>query len=378
MQYRKFGKLNWQVSTLALGAAGLPSLKENEAVKVVRAAVDNGINLIDIGYPLGEKTLGTVIKKALADGYRARVKIMTAIPAAGIKTLPELETSLEQLLTLLGEGSVDFLTLGGLNRFTWPRLQELKITKTLDKVLKEKKAPHIGFYFHDQYQFLRDVIQAYDNWTFAKFDYSFMDVDHHPGYGGLKFTADKGLAVIAAKPLLAGRLEHNIPENVARVWANATPKRSPAAVAAAEWALRWVFNHPEISTVVSDIDTVELVKSFSAIVEDALPDSFSVPEELTIGKARDAYLALKPIPCTACRGCMPSGKLCPNGIDVPRIFEIYNDANMYNAIELARSIYSTERHDAAACTECGTCVCGKKIPIPEWLKKANELLGNNQ
>jgi uncharacterized protein len=370
MQYRRFGKLNWKVSALALGAAGLSSLKENEVVKVVRAAVDNGINLIDIGYPLGEKTLGTVIKRALADGYRARVKIMAAIPAAGIKTLPELETALEQLLTLLGEGSVDFLMLGGLNRFDWPRLVELKITKGLDKILKEKKAAYIGFTFHDQYQFLRDVIQGYDNWTFAKFDYSFMDVDHHPGYGGLKFAADKGLAVIGAKPLLAGRLEHNIPENVAKVWVSATPKRSPA-----EWALRWVFNHPEISTVVSDMDTVDLVKSFSAIAEEALPDSFSVPEELTIGKARDAYLALKPIPCTACRGCMPSGGLCPNGIDVPRIFEIYNEAVMYNALPLGRYLYSAERHDAAACTECGTCVCGKKIPIPEWLKKAKELLG---
>jgi uncharacterized protein len=374
MQYRRFGKLNWKVSALALGAAGLSSLKESEAVKVVRGAVDSGINLIDIGWPFTDKaeSLGDILNKALADGYRARVKLIAAIPTAGTKALPDLETALGQLLALLGEGSVDFLMLGGLNRFTWPRWQELKVTKALDKVLKEKKAAHVGFYFHDQYQFLRDVIQGYDNWTFAKFDYSFMDVDHHPGYGGLKYAADKGLAVITAKPLLAGRLEYNIPENVAKVWAGGTPKWSPG-----EWALRWVFNHQEISTVVSDMDTVELIKSFSAIAEDALPDSFSVPEELTIGKARDAYLALKPIPCTACRGCMPAGGLCPNGIDVPRIFEIYNDARMYNAVPLARFLYRTERHDAAACTECGTCVCGKQIAIPEWLKKAKELLANN-
>jgi hypothetical protein len=196
-----------------------------------------------------------------------------------------------------------------------------------------------------------------------------MDIDHHPGYGGLKYAADKGLAVLASKPLLGGRLVKNIPDSLAKIWSGAEPKRPPV-----EWALRWAWNHPEISSVVCDMDSVGQVKENAAVVDKAEPDSFSVPEELVIAKTRDAYFALKPIPCTACRGCMPSQGNCVQGIDVPRVFEIYNDACMYDDVETARSFFNNEQHDLNACTECGTCVCGKKILIPDWLKKARALL----
>jgi uncharacterized protein len=374
MQYRKFGKLDWQVSSLALGLGGLYTLKEEAAVKVIRTAIDSGINLIDLGYPPAETNNEQVfssLKSAFKDGYRDKVKISVTIPAVTLNAPGDFEKALETLLKNLGEKNVDFLMLGGLNRFTWPRLKEMGILKSLDKALAAKRASHVGFFFHDQYQFLREIVLAYDKWTFCQFQYSFMDIDHHPGYGGLKYAADNGLAVITAKPLLGGRLVHNIPTPVAKVWAGAEPKRTPA-----EWALRWVWNHPEISTVASDMDTVDLVKSVSAIADSALPDSFSVPEELVVGKARDAYLSSRPIPCTACRGCMPSSGPCPQGIDVPRIFEIYNDAVMYHDVETGRSIYRREHHAADVCNECGTCVCGKKIQIPDWLKKAHTLLGD--
>ncbi len=376
MQYRKFGKLNWKVSALSLGTAELPRLKEDEAVKVIRTAIDSGVNLVDIGWLFAEKNnerLFTSLKNALSNGHRQKVKICVSIPAVKINTPPDFDKALEDLLKWLDAESVDFLLLGGLNRFSWPRLQDLRILKSLEKALADKKAGHIGFFFHDQYQFLRDVIQAYDNWSVCQFQYSFMDIDHHPSYGGLKYAADKGLAVMAAKPLLGGRLVKNIPPNVLKVWSGAEPKRSPA-----EWALRWVWNHPEISTVVCDMDSVSQVKETAALADSALADSFSVPEELAVGKARDAYFALKPIPCTACRGCMPSQGPCPQGIDVPRVFEIFNDAIMYNDVETARSIFNNEHHDLDACNECGACVCGKNIPIPDWLKKAQKLLEENK
>jgi predicted aldo/keto reductase-like oxidoreductase len=160
---------------------------------------------------------------------------------------------------------------------------------------------------------------------------------------------------------------------VAKIWADSEPKRTPAAVAA-EWALRWVWNHPEIATAVSDIDTIDLVKTFSTIAGKALPDSFDVAEELVVSRAREAYFALKPIPCTACRGCMPSQGLCPQGIDVPRVFEIYNDARMYGDTATPRSFFKSEHHDLDACNECGVCICGKNIALPDWLKKAKALL----
>jgi uncharacterized protein len=374
MNFRKFGKLDWKVSSLALGLGGLSALKENAAVKVIRTAVDSGVNLIDLGWPLAENNnehLFSSLKTALGDGYRDKVKIAASIPADGVKATADFEKALESLLKSLRSDKVDFLLLDSLNRFTWPRLQNLDILKSLEKALTSKQADYIGFSFHDQYQFLRDIVTAWDGWTLCRFQYSFMDIDHHPGYGGLKYAADNGLAVIAAKPLLGGRLVKNIPGPITKVWDIATPKRPPA-----EWALRWVWNHPEISSVVCDMDSPAQVKENALLADAALPDSFSVPEELVIGKAREAYLASRPIPCTACRGCMPTQGPCPQGIDVPRVFEIYNDAVMYNDVETARFIYRREHHGPGACNECGTCVCGKNIPIPDWLKKAGALLGN--
>lgn len=368
MQYRKFGKLNWKVSALGLGIAGLPSLPEDEAVKVVRSAIDSGVNLLDVGWPLAVKNiepLFAVLEKALHDGYRQKIKICAVIPVVKISEPADFNLALGNLLRWLRADRVDFLLLGGLNRFTWPRVLEMNIIKQAEKALAGKKIGYLGFFFHDQFLFLRDVVNAYDNWTLCQFQYSFMDVDHHPGYTGLKYAADKGIAVTVSRPLLGGRLERNIPGPVAKIWSDAGAGRSPA-----EWALRWVWNHPEISTAVSDMDSIELIKTFAAIADSALPDSFSVPEELIISKVRDAYFSLKPVPCTACRGCMP----CPQGIDVPRIFEIYNDAVMYGDLATARAILKLERHNLDACNECGACVCGKNILIPDWLKKARDLL----
>jgi len=198
-----------------------------------------------------------------------------------------------------------------------------------------------------------------------------MDIDHHPGVGGIKYAASKGLAVVVTEPLRGGRLTKVPPESVAKVWASASPKRTLA-----EWGLRWVWNHPEVCTVVSDMSTMEQVIENVALADRAEPDNLTVLEEVLLSRVREAYRKLSPIPCTACRACMP----CPQGIDVPRIFELYNDAIMYGDVKTARSIYSIEQHRIDSCTECGVCVntCGRRINILDWLKTAHQLLAEHE
>ncbi|MDD5339177.1 MAG: aldo/keto reductase [Dehalococcoidales bacterium] len=366
MQYRKFGKLDWQVSALGLGLENLPEA-EDEAIKIIRAAIDGGVNFIDAGSAGQLKRNAPLLAKALADGNREKVKIAAVIPAGGINTAADFERELENLLNLFNNEHPDFITLGGLNRFTWEKAAGLKITKLIEKAFVDRKIKYAGFAFHDEYQFLRDIIAAYDAWTFCQFQFSFMDIDHHPGVTGLSYAAEKGLGVIATKPLKGGSLTSNIPENVAKIWEEAKPKRSPA-----EWGLRWVWNHGEVATAICDMSSLEQVKENIRIAVEAETGAFSVMDELAISKARDAYRSLKPIPCTACRGCMP----CPQDIDAPRIFEIYNDAVMYNDTATAREIYRREKHHIENCNECKMCEnrCGKRILLAEWLKKARELL----
>ncbi len=334
---------------------------------MLRYAIDHGVNYLDLGYPYDlelQKHLTHIISRALQDGYRQKIKVTATLPSPLINSSQDFNHYLNQQLKWLQTDRLDFYLLGGLNRDIWPRLQELNVISWAERAMGDGRIGKLGFAFHDHFQALRSILVAYDNWTLGQFQYSFMDIDHHPGVGGLKYAADKGLAVVVTEPLRGGRLTKKPPAPVAKVWKNASPKRSLA-----EWGLRWVWNHSEVSTVVNDMSTMEQVVENIALAGRVEPDSLTVPQEVVISQVREAYRKLSPIPCTACRGCMP----CPQGIDVPRIFELYNDAIMYDDMEAARSIYRREQHHLDNCTECGACVCGREIDIVDWLKKLSKI-----
>jgi predicted aldo/keto reductase-like oxidoreductase len=377
MKYRRFGRLDWEVSALGFGLARLPlrnevpaNIDEVESIKMLRYAIDHGVNYLDTGSPqdkIHQEHLSRLLREALQNGYRQKIKIVASLPSSLINSSTDFESYLDELLKWLPMDRIDFFLLGGLNRYTWPKLQGLDVLHLAEHAVADRGIGQIGFSFHDQFQFLREIINAYDNWALCQFQYSYMDVDHHPGVGGLKYAAEKGLAVVVTEPLRGGRLTRQPPEPVARLWADAMPKCTPA-----DWGLRWVWNHPDISTVVCDMSTMEQIAENVALADSVEPESLTVPEELLISRVRDAYRNLRPIPCTACRICMP----CPQDIDVPRIFELYNDAVMYGDSGTARSIYRIENHRLDTCNECGACenACGMKLPILDWLKKARQLL----
>ena len=247
-------------------------------------------------------------------------------------------------------------------------MKELGVREWLDKGMADGKIGRAGFAFHDQYQFLKEIVEGYDNWSVGRFQYSYMDADHHPGTSGVRYAASQGLGVVISEALRGGRLTKEPPKAVAEAWGEALKERSQAA-----WALRWVLEQPEVSTVVVDMNTIEQVKDNLALAENAGTESFSIQEQILISNVRDTYRDLRPINCTACRCCMP----CPMGIDAPRIFEHYNDAVIYDDIITSQYLYRIEGHTIEDCNECGLCAerCGRKVDIPGWLKKAGELLG---
>ncbi|MFB0558919.1 MAG: aldo/keto reductase [Dehalococcoidales bacterium] len=381
MRYRRFGTLDWEVSVLGFGVMQLPlidkapaNINEAESIKMIRYAIDHGVNYLDLGYPYDmrqHERLTRLIKQALQDDYRQKIKVAANLPSFLINSSLDFDRYLNEQLSWLQTDRIDFYLLGSLNRESWPRLQELDVLSWAERAMSSGRIGHLGFSFHDHFQVLRGILGAYDNWALCQFQYSYMDVDHQPGVGGLRYAAEKGLAVVITEPLRGGRLTKEPPEPVAEVWASASQRRTLS-----EWGLRWVWNHPEVSTVVSDMSTIEQVVENVALADNAEPDSLTVQEEVLISRVREAYRKLRPIPCTYCRACMP----CPQGIDVPRIFELYNDAIMYGDIEIAPSIYRIEQHCIDNCTECGACVnaCGRRIAILDWLKAAHQLLAEHE
>jgi predicted aldo/keto reductase-like oxidoreductase len=197
-----------------------------------------------------------------------------------------------------------------------------------------------------------------------------MDVEYQAGAEGLRYAAEKGLAVVVMEPLRGGRLTKSIPPSVQEIWQGSPVQRTPA-----EHALQWVWNQPEVSVVLSGMSNFEQVQQNVETAERSGPGTLTEEELALYVQVRKEYEALCPIPCTDCKYCLP----CPSGVNIPRVFDVYNDAIIYDSEERAQMAYNnfmSEDERANLCTECGECLekCPQEIEIPDWLAKAHEML----
>ncbi len=378
MQYRKFGKLDWKVSALGFGAMRLPILNNNmanidepEAIRMIRYAIDHGVNYIDTAYVYHNGKSEVVVRQALADGYREKVRIATKLPTWRVDSLQSCDKFLNTQLTRLQTDKIDFYLLHGLDKGIWKKLCGYNILKWAEDAMADGRIGNLGFSFHDKLSVFKEIVDYYDNWTFSQIQYNYIDEDFQAGTKGLKYAHEKGLAVVIMEPVKGGYLARP-PRQVARLWTTAAHRRTPA-----EWALRWVWNHPEVSVVLSGMSTIEQVEENVSVADNALPNKLMPDELALIGEARDAYRSLIPIPCTGCKYCLP----CPNGVAIPQIFELYNEAVSYNSPQLSRDRYNSpyllkKEQRADNCKKCKKCAekCPQKIEIPEWLGKAHDFL----
>ncbi len=376
MQYRTFGKLDWKPSALGFGAMRLPTLNDDQkqideplATRMIRYAIDHGVNYVDTAYPYHGGASESFVGRVLQDGYREKIKLATKLPCWLVKTPADFDRYLDEQLERLQTNHIDFYLLHALGEKQWHIMRDMGVLDWAERALGDGHIRHLGFSFHDTYAAFQEIVDAYDAWTFCQIQYNYMDIDYQAGTRGLKYAADKGLAVVVMEPLRGGQLAQTPPEAVARLWATAAQQRSPA-----DWALQWVWNQPEVSLLLSGMSAMQQVMENVASAERSAPGTLTETDLALIGKVRAAYQLLSPIPCTNCKYCMP----CPNGVNIPGIFEIYNSALMYGNLESARATYHWvgKEHQADRCIECGECEekCPQGISIIEWLKKAHELL----
>jgi hypothetical protein len=71
---------------------------------------------------------------------------------------------------------------------------------------------------------------------------------------------------------------------------------------------------------------------------------------------------------------------CPNGVNIPLNFEIFNDAHLHEDVPGARlryQLFLAADAQARACVDCDTCEpqCPQQIPISDWMPKVHALLG---
>ncbi len=300
------------------------------------------------------------------------MRLATKLPAAMVESAGDFDRFLNKQLKRLQTNFIDYYLLHGLNRNFWPKIRDLKVLRWAEGMMKDGRICYLGFSFHDELELFKEIINAYDNWTFCQIQYNYVDKDYQAGREGLQYAANKGLAVVVMEPLRGGVLTRQIPEPVAKLWANAPQKRTPA-----EWGLRWVWNQPEVSVVLSGMSTMEQVIENVSTANRSRTNILTAEELQLIDKVGATYRGLNPIPCTNCRYCLP----CPNGVEIPQILALYNDAIVYDALQTSKLRYNSgislsKEERADNCVECNDCVekCPQGIPIPDWLKKAHALL----
>jgi len=373
MRYRKFGRLEYQASVLGFGTMRLPVLdgdsskvNEDETVAMIRYAIDRGVNYVDsaYGYHGGHSEVAT--GKALADGYRRRVRIATKLPTWAVESPGDLDRYLDEQLRRLGTDTIDFYLLHCLNNERWEKLLGFKVLSWAEQMIARGRIGGLGFSCHEDLPDFRRYLDEYDGWVMCQIQFNYLDRENQAGTRGLEYASAKGLPVVVMEPLRGGTLAAEPPPPVREVWDSAPVRRAPA-----DWALQWVWNHPQVTVVLSGMKTLSQVEENLASAERSAAGSLGPRELALCDRAAEAWRKVYPVPCTACEYCTP----CPNGVSIPRIFAIYNESTLYADPGVPRYIYSKLRpaERADQCAECGQCEehCPQKIKVPQALALAH-------
>ena len=381
MKYREFGKTGLKVSALGFGTMRLPLLEdgvtvdEKEAVRIIRHAIDSGVNYVDTAYPYHQGTSEIVVGKALGDGYRDKVFLADKSPIWKLEKESDFDSILEEQLQKLQTDHIDFYLLHALNK---ERFEKIKNFHLIDHMLEARKAGkirYLGFSFHDDLEMFKQIVDYTDQWDFCQIQYNYINRAYQAGDEGLTYAAEKGLAVIIMEPLLGGRLS-KVPDHIAT-----RLKQRKMGSSVASWAFRFAGSCPGVLTVLSGMTYMEHLqdnlRTYSPL--ELLTDE----EKNFLEETAQLMLRYPTIPCNDCKYCMP----CPYGLDIPAILLHYNkcinegnvstssrDENYRQArraflVGYDRSV--PRLRQASHCIGCNQCVphCPQSIDIPKELRR---------
>lgn len=374
MLYRKMPKSGDDLSILGFGCMRLPvkdgQIDEKRAQAQVRYAIDQGVNYIDTAWPYHAGESENFVGKTLKDGYREKIKLATKLPTYLVKTREDMDCFLNTQLEKLQTDHIDYYLLHTLNGELWDRTEALGVREFLDAAKSDGRIVNAGFSFHGNPGDFPRIIDAYD-WDFCQIQYNFLDEDYQAGTKGLEYAASKNLGVIIMEPLRGGNLGiPEAPRAIAEIWDEADEKRTPV-----EWALRWVWNHPEVTVLLSGMNEEAHIEQNLAIANRARPNSLTEKDLELVARAGEKYRELMKVGCTGCGYCMP----CPAGVDIPGCFDVYNKMHLFGNVPEGKMSYVVKMSGilrkgitnyASQCVECGQCLnkCPQHLQVPYLLK----------
>ena len=374
MQYRK-DKAGNDLSVLGFGCMRFTkkgnAIDLDKAESEIMAAYRAGVNYYDTAYIYSgsETLLGTILKR---NGIREKVNIATKLPQYMVSSLKGVEKTFREELTRLQTDYIDYYLMHMLTDIAqWIRLKEMGILDWIEEKKKAGEIRYIGFSYHGNSENFLKILEDYD-WDFCQIQYNYLDENTQAGVTGLKAAAGKGIPVIIMEPLRGGKLVNMLPQEAKKLMRENERGWSPAA-----WAFRWLYNQPEVTVVLSGMNSLEMVEENLETADSARVGDFQELDLAMIAKVRELIRKREKVGCTGCRYCMP----CPKGVDILGIFRCYNamytDGKKDARFQFAQTVGLTRKPAfATQCVGCGKCEshCPQSIPIREKLKEADRAL----
>ncbi|HEY9594011.1 MAG TPA: aldo/keto reductase [Spirochaetia bacterium] len=374
MLYRTLGSTGVSVSILGFGCMRLPTagapdrIDEPAATRLLHAAIDAGVNYVDTAWFYHGTSFGQqgqsepFVGRALSGGWRDRVNLATKLPQQIIRSADQMEGFLTRQLERLQTDHIDFYLVHGLDGDAWKKMKGFGVREFLDEEKRRGRIRFPGFSFHGSKDDFPRIVDDYDGWTFAQIQYNYMDTDYQAGAAGLRYAANKGLGVVVMEPLKGGRLAANLPAEMKAVFDGRPEGWSPA-----EWALRYVWNDPGVSLLLSGMNSEAQLEENLHVAETVAPRELTDDQLRVYGVACDALRSRIKADCTACRYCQP----CPQGVEIPELLAALNAASMWNTKDPWLTGYTRTAGKPDLCIECGKCeeMCPQGLPIRELLKE---------
>lgn len=374
MQYRN-DKYGTPISALGYGCMRFTkngnSIDFEKAEKEVLHGIEVGINYYDTAYlyPGNEECLGKILEK---NNCRDKVFIATKLPQYMVKNSSQIDKYFDEELKRLRTDYIDYYLM---HMFTdlqgWENMVKLGIKEWVEKKKAAGIIKNIGFSYHGDTEMFIKILDAYD-WDFCQIQYNYLDENTQAGRKGLEYAEKKGIPVVIMEPLRGGKLVFGLPDRTKKLI-----EEHPNGWSAAEWGLRWLFDQPGVTCVLSGMNSMEMIDENVRIACDATPGKLT-PEDMEVyEEIKKSIRETEKVGCTGCAYCMP----CPKGVDIPGTFAAYNGmytgGKMDGRFEYARNIGMRKSPGfASQCVNCGKCEshCPQHIPIREKLKEADKAL----
>jgi predicted aldo/keto reductase-like oxidoreductase len=336
-----------------------------EVERIILTAVEGGINFFDTAYiyPGSEVALGEVLTK---HSLREKVYISTKLPITRCRSIDDVERFFQEQLRRLQTDYIDYYFMHNISYYEqWEKLQSIGIEDWIAEKKASGQIGQIGFSYHGTHDDFIQVIDSY-SWEFCLIQHNYYDPNYQAGAAGLSAAAEKGMTIMIMEPLLGGQLATGLPDAAVKVFADQDSSMSPA-----DWALWWLWNQPEVSVVLSGMNSAAIVEKnlsaaerFRTLTDDELA---TYPQVVDI--IREKFK----INCTSCNYCLP----CPKGINIPACLSAYNTSYAKGLVAgmtlylTTTGVLSEKPKSPYLCNACGRCekACPQHLPVIASLKK---------